>query len=169
MKLIWSPAITLDGYIAKSDGNSDWVSVKDGELFHRLVRQSGCVIVGRRTFEQYKGTVFPVDGAMTFVWTQHLEGTVKVAGTEYLTGEPAEVLKQIENKGIETGVLAGGGFTNNAFVSQGLINEVIITIYPLLFGSGIQLLSEQTFLKLELLETENMGDGVIRSHYKVNT
>jgi hypothetical protein len=58
VKLIWSPAVTLDGNIAKADGNSDWPTNTDGEQFHELVRRCGCVIVGRNTYGQYKGEVF---------------------------------------------------------------------------------------------------------------
>lgn len=64
MKLIWSPAVTLDGNIATSDGNSDWPTENDGKLFEVLVQKCDAVIVGRKTFEQYKGEVFPIEGRL---------------------------------------------------------------------------------------------------------
>ena len=167
MKLIWCPAVTLDGNIATADGNSDWPT-EIGQQFHDLIKKCGAVIVGRNTFDQYKGEVFPVDGATTIVWTTKPEDKEKVEGVEYVSGSPEEVLKYIENKGLHECVLAGGTSTNNAFVSSGLVDEITITIYPLLFGEGMRLLTLKNFeSKLELVETNQIGDGVIRNKYRV--
>lgn len=168
MKLIWSPAVTLDGNIATADGNSDWPTDTDGGQFHRLISECGAVIVGRRTFEQYKGQVFPVEGTMTFVWTTQPENGQHYDNVQYLRGTPEEVVKLIETKGFSKCVLAGGTLTNNAFASADLIDEISATIYPLLLGNGMGLLTLENFeQRLELLDTSQIGDGVIRNKYKV--
>jgi|SRR5579862_9185682 len=167
MKITWSPAVTLDGYIAKSDGNSDWVSDKDGELFSELIREAGCVIVGHRTYEEYKGQVFPVEGAITYVWTRYPKNREPTAGVKFISGSPEEVVKKLEADGHQSAVLAGGGKTNNAFVGAGMVNEIAVTIYPLIFGDGIRLLSEKIDLDLELFESKEIGAGIIRQHYIV--
>lgn len=168
MKIIWSPAVTLDGNIAKADGNSDWPTQTDGDQFHELVRKCGCVIVGKNTFDQYVGEVFPVEGATTFVWTHTPSEGKKVEGVEYIAGSPNEVIAAIEAKGYKECVLAGGSTTNNAFVGAGLVDEISATIYPLLFGSGMRLLSADNIdLKLEFIDSTNIGDGVIRNRYRV--
>lgn len=168
MKLIWSPAVTLDGNIATADGNSDWPTDEDGKLFEELVKRCKAVIVGRKTFEQYKGEVFPIEGATTFVWTHQPETGEPYNGVEYISGEPKDVLADLANKGFSECVLAGGTITNNAFVGAGLVDEITATIYPLLFGNGMGLLTLNNFdLKLELLETKQIGDGVVRNHYRV--
>jgi dihydrofolate reductase len=166
MKVIWSPAVTLDGNIAKADGNSDWPTETDGNQFHELIKRCGCVVVGRKTYDQYKGEVFPVDNAMTFVWTHSPQDSEE--GVEYVTGGPEEVLRAIEGKGYQECVLAGGSTTNDTFVSAGLVDEISVTIYPLLFGSGMRLLSGNDIaIELELLDSSGIGDGVIRNRYKV--
>lgn len=107
MKLIWSPAITLDGQIATADGNSDWPTDASGKLFHKLIRQCGAVIVGHTSYKQYKGSVFPVEGATTFVWTHQPEAGEPAKGAEYISGEPGEVLGQT-GKARFYGMRAGG-------------------------------------------------------------
>lgn len=168
MKIIWNPAVTLDGNIATADGNSDWPTEEDGNLFEEQVRRSGAVIVGRRTFEQYKGEVFPISGTTTLVWTHQPDTGQAYEGVEYMDGRPEEVITTLEKKGFRECVLAGGSITNDAFITAGLVDEIVITIYPLLFGGGMRLLSVKNFeLKLELLGTSEIGGGVIRSKYKV--
>lgn len=168
MKLIWSPAITLDGNIAKADGNSDWPTETDGNQFHDLIRKCGCVVVGKKTFDQYKGEVFPVTSAITFVWTHNPDSTEKTEGVEYVTGTPSDVLSYIESKGYKECVLAGGSTTNDAFLASNLVDEISVTIYPLLFGSGMRLLSGDNIdIELEFVDSTHIGEGVIRNTYKV--
>jgi len=52
MKIILHLALSADGFIAKLDGGSDWVSPSDETLFRKRAKMAGCLIVGKRTFEQ---------------------------------------------------------------------------------------------------------------------
>lgn len=168
MKLIWSPAITLDGQVATADGNSDWPTDASGELFHELIRKCRAVIVGHTSYKQYKGSVFPVEGATTFVWTHEPEAGEPSEGIEYISGTPADVLAALEKRGLTACVLAGGTATNNAFMEASLIDEITADIHPLLLGRGMGALTLENFeAKLELLETKPIGDGVVRNHYRV--
>jgi dihydrofolate reductase len=56
---------------------------------------------------------------------------------------------------------------NTLFARQGLIDEIMLTICPLFFGSGIALFSEEVPLKLRLLSTEVLGSDAILAHYEV--
>ena len=166
MKLIWNPALTLDGYIAKTDGDSDWVSDEDGEAFWKLIQQSGCVIVGHTTYEQYKGDVFPVPGATTFVLTSRTDDGEPQEGVEFVNASPQELLGMLEKRGFTQAVLAGGSETNSLFAAAGLVDEIIANVYPIVFGEGIKLLNGCA-LKLELLDIRQLSGGIVRHHYRV--
>lgn len=168
MKLIWHPAVTLDGNIATAAGNSDWPTETDGQLFEKAIKNCQAVIVGHTTFKQYKDEVFPISGATTFVWTRTPETGEPVSGVKYISGDPAKVLAALETRGIKECILAGGTETNNAFMAAGVVDEIIATVYPLLLGKGMGLLTLENFeAKLELLISHPIGDGVVRNHYKV--
>lgn len=78
------------------------------------------------------------------------------------------MLTALKSKGYSGCVLAGGTITNNAFMGAGLVDEITATIYPLLFGNGMGLLTLQNFqATLELLESIQIGEGVVRNHYRV--
>lgn len=166
MKLIWNPAVTLDGYIAKADGDSDWVADADSEFFRDLIQKSGCVIVGRTTYEQYKGDVFPVPNATTFVLTSHPEDAEAEDGVEFVDLSPQALLANLERRGFTQAVLAGGGTTNSAFASAGLIDEIIASIYPMMFGDGIKLLNGCELI-LELTEVRQLAGGTVQHYYTV--
>lgn len=168
MKIIWNPAVTLDGYIAKLDGDSDWVSEEDSTSFHNLIRQCGCVIVGHRTYEQYKGDVFPVRNATTFVWSRASQERQREQGVEYVRGRPDELINVLAQRGFRQTVLAGGTRTNSAFVAAGLVDEIIANIYPLTFGEGIKLIDgPECQLTLALIDSKALSHGVVQHRYKV--
>jgi len=56
-KIVFYPACSLDGYIARHDGDSAWVTEEDEQLFTQEVQKAGCVIVGSRTFKQYENII----------------------------------------------------------------------------------------------------------------
>jgi dihydrofolate reductase len=146
------------------------VSEKDSQLFWELIKKVGCVVVGRTTYDQYKGNVFPVPGAMTFVWTSAPDTLAVVEGVQPIAADTAhELLLKLETKGFSEVVLAGGSKTNSAFVSEKLVDEVVANVYPVIFGRGIPLVAGNTCeLALTLVENTTLDDGICRHHYMVN-
>ncbi|MCA9804715.1 MAG: dihydrofolate reductase family protein [Cyanobacteria bacterium HKST-UBA02] len=168
MKVIFYPAISLDGNIATPDGDSDWVTEEDEELFAEEVRKAGCVIVGSRTYEQYRDIIYPLEGATTFVCTGRKNQEDGRDGVIFTGGDCRAVLEEIASRGFQSVVLSGGGETSGRFAEAGLIDEMLISIYPRFTGEGIGLFgSRKVDLRLQLLGTRELKEGVIRHHYRV--
>ncbi len=164
MKVVLYPAITLDGFIAKTDGDSDWVT--DGDLFEEKAQELGCVIVGKSTFDQFRGEIFPIENTVTYVVTHSKISDVD--DIHYVQGTAQYILDRIERDGHKNVLNAGGGEVNGLFASEGLLDEIIVDIYPLAFGEGIKLFGSYSIdLKLELLSSNQLKDGIIQNHYKV--
>jgi len=74
----------------------------------------------------------------------------------------------LREKGIDEAMLGGGGKTNAIFMKEGLINDLIIDIEPLVFGEGIGLFDGADFeKKLVFKSVRKISDKVIQLHYGV--
>ncbi len=151
-------AISIDGFIAKPDGDSDWV--KDDEQFDAALVDFGCILIGHSTFTQYENDLYPIAGATTFVYT-HDKTLTNTEGVQYVFGEPKDVLEQIQAAGFDKVLLGGGGKANASFAKAGLITDMILDVHPLVLGDGIRLLGDfDRQLKLELQSKQDFTDFV---------
>ncbi len=168
MKVIQYNAISVDGFIATKDGNSDWVSEADVESFEKAINDSGCIIMGRKTFEQYQDDLYPVEGLFNVVMTTNKE-ILKESDELWITDKsPSEVLKFLEKNKFEQVVLIGGGTINSSFLNLGIVDEIILSIHPIVLGDGIRLFEgDEIHVDLEKVEVKEIGDGVVWVRYKV--
>ncbi len=161
-------AVTIDGYIAKTDGDSDWVSPTDAENFDQVMHEYGCIIVGRKTFDQFQGDLYPVEGILNVVVTNTTDLKNESAGVYFIKPSAEDIVRLIMEKGHEKALLIGGGTVNGLFAKAGLINEVIVSFHPLAFGKGIRLFEDvEIDMKLKLTSSETLEDGVVRARYSV--
>lgn len=166
MKVIMQMAVSLDGFIARLDGDSDWVTEEDSGIFDIAVAKAGCVIVGKNTFKQYQGEIFPVPNVKNYVLTTENHENDD-ADVKYISGTE-ELMNNLERDGFQEVILAGGGETNGRLGQADLIDEVVLSIYPIILGNGIKLFGSWAGeMKLELVGTKQLTDGVIQNHYKV--
>lgn len=158
-------ATTIDGFIAKSDGNSDWVSPVDTDNFMAQIMEKGCVIVGNNTYNQFLGDLYPVDGVLNVVVTSKPDR--EKDGVIFVSGSPNEIVELIEKKGHTKALLIGGGTTNSKFLEAGLVDEIILTIHPITLGKGIPLFNGNEVGKsFELTDVEKLGEGLVKLYYK---
>jgi len=167
MRVILYLAISADGLIAKKDGDSDWVSEVDAEEFERKIKVAGCVTVGRKTYKQYLNDIFPVKEVYNFILTKSSENQRKESNVLFVKS-PQEIIKLAEEKGCKYVLVIGGGETNASFLKENLIDEIFLSVHPLILGSGIHLFQDiETFTKLELLAYKKLKEGLVQLHYKV--
>jgi dihydrofolate reductase len=161
-------AVTIDGYIAKTDGDSDWVSPTDAENFDQVMHEYGCIIVGRKTFDQFQGDLYPVEGILNVVVTNTTDLKNESAGVYFIKPSAEDIVRLIMEKGHEKALLIGGGTVNGLFAKAGLIDELIVSFHPLAFVKGIHLFEGiETDMKLKLVSSEALKDGVVRAKYSV--
>ena len=160
-------ATTANGFIGLPDGNSDWVSEADEESFLDHIKSHRVVLMGRETYEVNK-EYFPFPDALNVVLTRNKELQKENEKELFTDQQPSDLLKYLKSKGFNNALLIGGRETNTAFLEEKLIDEVKLIVHPLIFCDGMEIFHEsKSRIKLELLETRNLSEGLVQLHYKV--
>lgn len=162
-------ASTLNGSIARTNYDSNWTSSEDLKKFSELSKKCGNVIFGYTTYEILKKeNNFPLPDRLNIVLTTNLSLISEDKNVIITNQSPKDILNLLENRGMQTAFLAGGGKTNLSFIKENLIDEIYLTIEPLIFGQGIPLFAPSNFeINLQLLETTQLSKNEIQLHYQV--
>ena len=165
MKLTMMMAITADGMIARDHSHfPDWTCPADKKMFKELTQKAGVVIFGSRTFETIGK---PLGGRLNIVLTRHPERYDPAENLMFSSASPELLLNDLDRRGFKEAVLAGGSIINTLFIKSRLVNEVILTIAPQIFGQGVTLLSESCDVSLQLLEVQKLDTHFVVLRYKV--
>ena len=171
IKVRCSMAMSPNGYIAKPDGDEDWLSAANWTEFMQDAKACNNFVVGRETFELvmrlYKDQNFDnIDCAHKLIVTTQANFQAPPAYT--VVSSPAEAVKYLEAQGTSELLLAGGGKLNAAFAEAGLIDELELIIEPYVIGEGRQVLAPGNYeFPLELKQTEQLSGGRTRLLYAV--
>lgn len=169
MKIIAYMAITPNGFIATPEGNTAWVSSADWDNFRNLAKRTGAVIIGRGTYDAMvvEGT-FPLPGTLNVVMTANPPKVEPLKNVVFEDGSPEEVLENIKKIGHTEVILGGGGELLGSFMTDGLLDELYLTVEPVIFSEGIRLFGYGEFERqLELLDVNRTDSGEVRLHYAV--
>ncbi len=165
MKVILLMAMTLDGKIARNDSHfPDWTGSDDKKFFVQLTKKAGAVIMGSKTFDTIGA---PLPGRKNIILTRNRSRQSERVDLVFTDKPPATVLRDLEKEGYSEAVLAGGSIVNSLFARENLIDEVIITIAPLVFGNGIPLFADETNMQLELMEIVTLDVSHVLLKYRV--
>ena len=174
MKNIVYIATSLDGYIADKNDGLDWLqSIPNPDNldfgWSKFMDSIDAVVMGRTTFEKvcsfncpwpYSKPVFVLSN---FLKTIPKEYEDKV---ELINGPLSNILKTIHQKGYLS-LYIDGGTTINNFLKEDLIDEIIITIIPILLGEGIPLFRQlPKALDFEHVKTEVFLNAIVQNHYR---
>jgi dihydrofolate reductase len=167
MKVTLLMALTLDGKIGKSPNHyPDWTGKEDKKLFVEISKRAGVVIMGSKTFDTFGK---PLPDRKNIILTRKKNRISEWENLIYTDKKPPDILQDLEKEGFSNAVLAGGATINSLFAKEKLIDEIIVTISPKIFGYGISLFSDQTSMELELKEVERVGTDLVCLKYKVVT
>ena len=177
MNIILIAAVSADGKIAQHEGQTslDWTCKEDTQFFVSKTKEVGVVIMGRKTFETIgkplKGRRMIVmsrgsEVAAGFSLRKNSEGR-EMGTIEFTNDSPKELLFRLTQEGCESVVIAGGASIYSAFLKDGLVDELFLTVEPVLFGSGVPLGFEFDRVNLRLLEVTRLGDQAVLLHYRI--
>lgn len=165
MKVTLMMALTLDGKIGRStDHFPDWTGKEDKQLFVDITRRAGVIIMGSRTFFTIGK---PLPGRKNIILTRDSSRSSEDPNLVFTSRSPREILTDLEKEGYQEAILAGGALINSLFAKDNLIDEVVVTISPLIFGQGLSLFRDEVAMTLELLDLEQLGQDLVCLRYRV--
>ncbi len=163
MKVVLKCAPSLDGYIAHNDhDNVTWTSAEDKAEFIRYREEVGAVIMGFNTWKMYGEK--PIANCFCVVLTS--EPTADQESVIFRT-DPAQIVKELEEKGYKEAALIGGGGANATFLDAGLLDEMYVTVTPHWFGVGVSMFAGNPSFDMELLDSRPLGPNETLQHYRV--
>lgn len=155
-------ALTADGFIAKDSHHlADWSSKEDKKLFIALTKQAGVMVMGSNQF----GTINrSLPGRKTIVYSRKTNQP-QIEDVEYTSENPVDLVKRLESEGYSEVAICGGAQIYDLFLNAGVVDELYLTYEPILFGTGMNLLTSDIQQKLDLKELRQLNDQVFMARY----
>ena len=177
-KIIVSAATSADGYIARPDGDVEWLNRRPHKFDYGMKKfYAGIdtILMGRKTYDwamdywKKRGkTSGQFDTKVANYVFSRKPPKRPAAGVAFVT-EPvksfARRLRAAPGKHIW---MMGGGGLIASFLDAGEIDEFDIHVMPVLIGKGIPLVAPRhRDIELLLRASKKYPDGVVRLHYEV--
>jgi dihydrofolate reductase len=164
----YAVAMSLDGFIAGPNGESDWI-ITDPEInFREIFSRFDTFLVGRRTFEAMDGAGRgSTPGMRTLVFSRTLRQQdfpdVTIVGDK-----PAEAIASVRSKPGKDIWLFGGGSLFRSLLDIQLVDTIEVAVIPVLLGEGIPLLPPPgKRIKLRLVGNKVYKTGIISLEYVI--
>jgi dihydrofolate reductase len=168
-------AVSLDGFIAREDGDIDWLERQprgdEDYGYTEFFESIDAIVMGRGTFEKVMSfPEWPYKQKRLIVLSQSL----KTLPIEYKTkaevcAGPVQALVNDLSKAGHRRIYVDGGKTIQSFLSANLITDLIITRIPILLGRGIPLFGPvPTDIQLSHVATRSFSAGYVQSEYRTN-
>ncbi|WP_342085211.1 dihydrofolate reductase family protein [Dyadobacter sp. OTU695] len=174
-KLILGLAITLDGYIEGPNGEFDWCFTDQDYGLNEFFTEIDAIFIGRKSYEiaqqfaeSNSGEAIPGMPPLTeYVFSKTLKsvknGAVLVAEDAM---DEARKIKQQPGKDIW---LYGGASLMEAMMKEGLVDELWLSVHPILLGAGRPLFPRSSSrTHLTLINSKSYSTGLVSLRYSVD-
>lgn len=162
--------MSLNGMIARKDGDEDFLSNANWRSFSEMAKQHGCFIVGRKTYEIVQKwpdyNFSDIDAKLKIIVSG--DANLELQSPFRRAGSPMEAIKIAKAENISSVTLVGGSSINSAFMAENLVDEVILNVEPAIIGEGIPIFAESKFDKrLSFVDATKIADDILQIKYKV--
>lgn len=165
-------ATSLDGLIARRNGDIDWLSGGEGGEdygYAEFISTIDHIVMGRNTFEKVLTFgAWPYEKKVIVLTSRDLAIPNELAEkVEACNLPPADLLHDLETRKARH-IYLDGGATIQRFLREGLVDEMTITTIPVLIGEGLPLFGPLgQDVKLELLASRSFPNGFVQNRYRV--
>lgn len=166
---------SLDGFIARKDNTVSWLE-DDGSVYEAgvsitqeevaaFVKSVDCYVMGSRTYEHALALGWPYGETPCLVLTERQLQPAR-AGVEFHSGDLEMFLGTKVAPRFRNVWLVGGAMLSQRFLESGLVDEIRLTIAPVLLGEGLRLFGELTAeMRWQLKNVRAYKNGFVELHY----
>ena len=190
-KLIMKMSISIDGFVADSNGKADWIFKSSDETSRAWVAgktwEAGLIIMGRKTFETiapYWPTATgpfaaPMNEIPKAVFTQKGFAGIQAgaeqspavaswADAQVFDGDLVEQIRELKTgEGKPIMAIGGAGFMRS-LIATGLIDEYLLVTHPVVLGGGLPIFNDVAIpLDLKLVDARTFPGGIIARTYSI--
>lgn len=165
--------ISVDGFLARPNGDIDWLpEAPEPHGYDEFIASVDAIVLGRKSFEKVL-TLGPWaygDKRVVVLSTRPVDLSAAIGGVvEQMSGPPADIVSRLAQSGAHH-LYIDGGITIQNFLRAGLIQRLVITRVPVLIGEGIPLFGAlPRDIRLGHIATRRYPSGLVQSEYEVVT
>src|SRR5215212_1559567 len=163
-------ASSLDCYIAREDGGIDWLFTDDDYGYTKFYDSIDTIIVGRKSYDQsLTFDDYPYKGKKVYVFTRKkVRMNNNEQDVEYIDTNIRDFVTTLTQSIGKDIWLLGGGEIVSILLNEDLVDEIILSIHPIILGTGIPLLRDiQKEVNLKLENSLSFDSGLTQLYYKV--
>lgn len=164
-------ATSLDGFIARKNGNIDWLEEDPSyDYYTEFIKDVEVIVMGAATYKKVLsfGIDWPYSGQISYVFT-HKKDYADEENIRFTDEDVTSFMEKLRNETRGNIWIMGGSNLINQFLRKGLVDEIIIGIQPVILGEGIPLFTQQDEVKLELIKVSSYEKGMVQVHYKYSS
>ena len=173
-KVIVHIAASVDGYIARPDGDLDWLTSRPAPKgfygIDAFMRSVDTLLLGRKTYDASLRLGGNFDSKRrTIVFSRRAAPADAPPGVEFTSDDVDACVRRLRAQPGKDIWLMGGGELIASFLDAQAIDEFVVSVVPVFIGDGIPLIARRhRHVRLELHSVEQFEDGLVQLHYRVS-
>jgi len=168
-KVILGLAVSLDGFIEGKNGEYDWCFTDQDYGMSDFMSRVDAVFVGRKTYEMSLGMEADTSGMPKmeeYVFSNTLDKVKE--GTILVNGDLKTEVEKIKKKDGKDIWLFGGAGLTSSLMNLKLVDEVHLSVHPILLGGGKPLFRDITDrINLKIIDTKTYPTGLVSMKYSL--
>lgn len=166
--LILFVATSLDGHIARRDGGIDWL-FDDGDYgMSEFYASIDTTLMGGETYRlalKLGMAVYP--DKTNYVFTRQ-PGPVRAPHVAFVREDIVGFTRRLKEQDGKSIWLVGGAAMSRPLIEAGLVDEIILSVHPIVLGDGIALFEKLAkSIRLDLVSTRSFPSGLVQTRYAV--
>ncbi|GAB4046622.1 dihydrofolate reductase family protein [Spirosoma litoris] len=169
--IILNLAVSLDGYIEGPNGEYDWCFTDQDYGMTDFLARIDALFMGRKTYELLTN---PDEPASNYSFPDYqrcvFSNTLQEveSGFELIRGDMKTQVSELKSQPGKDIWLFGGADLTAAFLEEGLVDELLLAIHPIILGGGKPLFTKiKERINLTLINSKTYSSGLVSVSYKL--